>query len=60
MSHCELGPARIPGPRLLTKRLSFAHPTKALLDVLEAMLVINIARTILHYLDAKLAAFTRE
>jgi hypothetical protein len=40
----------------LTKRLSFAHPTKGLLDALEAMLVINVARTILHYLDAKLAA----
>ena len=35
---------------------SFAHPTSALLDVPEAMLVINAARTILHYLDAKLAA----
>ncbi len=35
---------------------SFAHPTDALLDIPEAMLVINAARTILHYLDAKLAA----
>ena len=46
MSHRERGPPRIPGTRLLTKSLSFAHPTKGLLDALEAMLVINIVRTI--------------
>ena len=40
----------------LRNKNSFAHPTSALLDVPEAMLVINAARTILHYLDAKLAA----
>jgi hypothetical protein len=40
----------------IRNRSSFAHPTKGLLDVPEAMLVINAARTILHYLDAKLAA----
>jgi Abortive infection C-terminus len=35
---------------------SVAHPNKDLLDAPEAMLVINAARTLLHYLDAKLAA----
>jgi hypothetical protein len=34
---------------------SVAHPNKDLLDAPEAMLVINAARTLLHYLDAKLA-----
>ena len=38
----------------LRNRGSFAHPTKGLLAVPEAMLVINAARTIFHYLDAKL------
>ncbi len=32
---------------------SVAHPNKDLLKKDEAMLVINVARTILHYLDAK-------
>jgi hypothetical protein len=36
-------------------RASFAHPTPALLDVPEALLVINAGRTILHYLDGKQA-----
>lgn len=36
-------------------RASMAHPNKELLDSPEAMLVINAARTILHYLDAKIA-----
>ena len=53
-------PIRKPGTALaidpLRNKNSFAHPTWALLDVPEAMLVINAARTILHYLDAKLAA----
>jgi hypothetical protein len=40
----------------LRNRTSFAHPTPALLEPPEAMLVINAARTILHYVDAKLAA----
>ncbi len=35
---------------------SVAHPNAQLLDTPEAMLVINAARTILHYLDAKLTA----
>lgn len=35
-------------------RASVAHPNDALLKEPEAMLVINAARTILHYLDAKL------
>ena len=35
---------------------SVAHPNKDLLDPPEATLVINTARTILHYLDMKLAA----
>lgn len=40
----------------LRNQASFAHPTPALLDVPEAMLVINAALTILHYVDAKMAA----
>jgi hypothetical protein len=35
---------------------SVAHPNKDLLDPAEAALVINTARTILHYLDMKLSA----
>jgi hypothetical protein len=35
-------------------RASVAHPNEALLGEAEAMLMINAARTILHYLDAKL------
>lgn len=35
---------------------SVAHPSDDLLDRDEAMLVINAARTLLHYLDAKLGA----
>lgn len=35
-------------------KASVAHPNEALLEEPEAMLVINAARTILHYLDAKL------
>lgn len=38
----------------IRNRASFAHPTKGLLEVPEAMLVINSARTILHYLNAKM------
>jgi Abortive infection C-terminus/HEPN domain len=34
-------------------RASVAHPNIALLEEDEAMLIINVARTILHYLDAK-------
>jgi hypothetical protein len=33
---------------------SIAHPNTDLLEKDEAMLVINAARTMLHYLDAKL------
>jgi hypothetical protein len=40
----------------LRNRGSLAHPTKFLVGDDEAMLAINAARTILHYLDAKLAA----
>jgi hypothetical protein len=36
-------------------RASVAHPNSELLKEPEAMLVINAARTILHYLDSKLA-----
>ena len=39
----------------IRNRSSFAHPTKGLLEVPEAMLVINVARTIFHYLNSKLA-----
>ncbi len=35
-------------------RASVAHPNANLLDEHEAMLVINVAKTLLHYLDAKL------
>jgi hypothetical protein len=35
---------------------SMAHPTEELIEPIEAMLVINAARTILHYVDAKMAA----
>ena len=34
---------------------SMAHPSKELLDPPEAALVINMARTILHYVDSKVA-----
>jgi hypothetical protein len=37
---------------------SVAHPNSDLLDTPEATLAINAARTILHYLDAKLSAAT--
>ena len=39
----------------LRNKTSFAHPTPSLLGIPEAMLVINAARTILNYMDAKLA-----
>ncbi len=35
-------------------RASLAHPTEAILEEAEAMLAINAARTLLHYLDQKL------
>lgn len=35
---------------------SMAHPNKELLDHPEAALVVNMARTILHYIDMKLSA----
>lgn len=39
----------------LRNRASIAHPNTELLEQPEAMLVINIIRSLLHYLDAKLA-----
>ncbi len=39
----------------LRNNASVAHPNEELLDEPEAMLAVNAARTILHYLDAKLA-----
>ncbi len=39
----------------LRNRGSYAHPTKTLLKVPEALLLINAARSILHYVDGKLA-----
>ncbi len=39
----------------IRNRASVAHPNTSLLDEDEARLVINAARTILHYLDAKLS-----
>jgi hypothetical protein len=38
----------------LRNRASVAHPNEALLEEPEAMLVINCARTLLHYLDEKI------
>lgn len=43
----------------LRNNASVAHPNEALLDEPEAMLVINAARTILHYLDAKLTTYRK-
>lgn len=40
----------------LRNKASYAHPTPTLLDVPEAMLVINAAKTILNYVEAKLVA----
>ena len=37
-------------------RASLAHPNPRLLDDPEAMLVVNAARTLIHYLDARLGA----
>lgn len=42
-----LGPVR--------NRASGAHPNPAVLPVPEAMLVVNVARTLLHYFDSKLS-----
>jgi hypothetical protein len=39
----------------IRNRASVAHPNEELLDEPEAMLVINCARTLLHYLDCKLS-----
>ena len=39
----------------LRNQASVAHPNKQLLGKSEAMLVINITRSLLHYLDSKLA-----
>ena len=36
-------------------KTSVAHPNPVLLDPAEAMLAINLARTLLHYLDSKLS-----
>jgi hypothetical protein len=33
---------------------SIAHPNQDLLEKEEALLVINVARTLLHYLDSKI------
>jgi len=40
----------------LRNRLSVAHPNEQLLGNEEAMLVVNIIRTLLYYLDAKFAS----
>ncbi len=40
----------------IRNRASVAHPNPDLLETAEAILVINSARTILHYLDLKLTA----
>lgn len=44
----------------LRNNASVAHPNEALLDEPEAMLAINAARTIIHYLDAKLAKHRKD
>lgn len=38
----------------IRNKASVAHPNPSLIEEAEAMLVINSARTILHYIDAKL------
>jgi abortive infection Abi-like protein len=38
----------------IRNRASLAHPTDALLDPPEAMLVVNAVRTLLHFLESKL------
>lgn len=40
----------------IRNQASAAHPNENLLEPAEAMLVINITRTMLHYIDAKLLA----
>ncbi len=40
----------------LRNQASLAHPNEQLLEPEEALLVINVARSILHYLDTKLPA----
>jgi hypothetical protein len=39
---------------VLRNNASIAHPNESLLEAAEAMLAINSARTLLHYLDAKI------
>ena len=41
----------------LRNKLSVAHPNEQLLGDEEAMLVVNITRTLLHYFDAKFASY---
>lgn len=43
----------------LRNQASMAHPNESLLASEEAMFVVNIARSILHFLDSKLAASRR-
>jgi hypothetical protein len=43
----------------LRNNASAAHPNSELLDEPEAMLAINAARTILHYVDARVRAANR-
>lgn len=40
----------------LRNRASIAHPNEQLLGNKEAMLVVNVTRTLLHYLDSKFAS----
>ncbi len=40
----------------LRNRASVAHPNDELLELPEAMLVINVARTLLHYFDTRISA----
>ncbi len=44
----------------LRNRASMAHPNEELLGPEEALLVINVSRSILHYLDTKLPESSAE
>ncbi len=44
----------------LRNQASMAHPNEELLEPAEALLVINVSRSILHYLDTKLSATSTE
>ena len=47
--------AIIDSVNVIRNRASLGHPNKALIDEDEAWLVINVTRSLLHYLDRKLS-----